>query len=202
MGRRRAASDPTPEEALETGAATTAVENEDAGGAGDVDETSGVSETEELSALSREDQQAAIASAVGGPDQYPYVDRTAIPVHERDMLMNSGTEASQAELNPAFTPQAKDGGPVTENDESVGTEPNAYEQQAAAAENQGGEELRKQVEEDQAKGAEQQIDAEQVTADQQAREADAKDGEPTPAGAPSGMEPSSDGEAGTAGASE
>lgn len=145
-----------------------------------------------------------IASPMGGTDNYAYLDQTRTPLHERTQLMDSTTEASQADLNPAFTAQAKDGGPVNDNDESVGTEPNRDELLLAAAENSGQEGAVEQTQAQIDAGAEQQIDAEQVTADADARAEAGKDAadNPTPAGAPSGMEPSSDGEAGTQGSPE
>lgn len=207
MPRRRKTA--TPEETVSGPQQPDVVEQENLGGPGDLAPT-GVSETEELPELSRQDQQAAIASPMGGTDQYTYVDRTAVPLHERNFSnMNSPlTEASQAELNPAFTAKAEDGGPANDKDESVGSEPNALELQADAAENQGGEEMRAQVEEQQAAATEQQMDVDAVNAaaEENAEGTDTDPGtgagEMTPPGAPSGMEGSSDGEAGTAGATQ
>lgn len=131
-----------PEVADQTGGDPMTVENENLGGAGDLAD-SGVSETEDLPELSKEESQAAIASSVGGTDQYPYVDRTAVPMHERTLPMSSTDEASSAELNPAFYPKPEDGGPVKENpdgeDVGIGTEPNRHEQLADMAENAGGD---------------------------------------------------------------
>lgn len=196
----------SPEEAVDTGSQTTAVEREGEGDAGETAD-SGVSETEELPELSKEDQQAAIAGAMGGPNNYPYQDRTAMPLHERNMpaMGNSPlTEASQAELNPAFYPKAEDGGPMNANGESIGTEPNAHEQALAAVENQGGdvEAAREQLD-----GTDQQMDAEAVTQRAQER---APEGIDASTGQPEGEAPAVPGEdiegrpepEGTAGASE
>lgn len=197
----------SPEEAHETGNQTTAVENE--GAAAEVEETTdaGAQTTPELPELSREDQQAAIAGSMGGPDNYPYQDRTAVPLHERTQLMDSTTEASQAELNPAFTPKAEDGGPMTAENESIGTEPNVHDDMLAAAERQGGEEAVQQTQEQIDAGTEQQMDAEKVTA--QAQEAapegiDASTGQPEGESGPvpgEGMEGRPEAE-GTAGGDE
>jgi hypothetical protein len=108
-----------PAKAKDTAGAPVEVENQ----AADPDEL----------AVDKAEQQAGIASAMGGSDQYAYADKTAIPVHERTMQMNSTTEASQAELNPAFTPKPEDGGPVHPvSGEGVGTEPNMAEKLAIA----------------------------------------------------------------------
>lgn len=40
-----------------------------------------------------------------GDEQYDYVDKTALPMHELVTPGTSGTEATQAELNPAFYPK-------------------------------------------------------------------------------------------------
>lgn len=189
----------SPAEANDTGNQTTAVENEGAGDAGEVS-ASGVSETTELEPLSREDQQAAIAGSMGGPDNYPYQDRTAVPLHERNLsaVNNPLTEASQAELNPAFTAKADDGGPTTTEGEGIGTEPNVHDQMLAAAENSGQEGAVEQTQAQIDAGAEQQIDAQAVTDAAQQAAPDGIDGatgqpegQATVPGAPSGMEPDS-----------
>lgn len=182
--KAQAEGEVSPEEANETGNQTTAVENE--------------GQTEGLEPLSREDQQAAIAGSMGGPDNYPYQDRTAVPLHERTQLMDSTTEASQAELNPAFTAKAEDGGPTTAEGEGIGTEPNVHDQMLAAAERSGQEGAVERTQEQLDAGAERQMDAEAVTAAAQERAPegiDAATGQPegqaTAPGAPSGMEPDS-----------
>lgn len=116
--------------------------------------------------------QEAVASSIGGSDQYPYLDKSATPLHERNLPMTSIDGPSQADLNPAFTPKPEDGGPSKERDgEQVieGTEPNVNEQALAAAENSGDEGAVQAVEESIAAGEEQQIDAEQVQADAEER---------------------------------
>lgn len=148
---------PTPEPTTEEGSGE--IVNDSRGATLEVDEGNTVEE--------------AIASPVGGSDQYPYLDQTRVPHHERNMpnMGNSPlTEASQAELNPAFTAKAEDGGPTNENGDSIGTEPNADEKLVIAAqnlENQGANaegtvaEVEQQIEDQK----DQQIDAEQVQAD-------------------------------------
>lgn len=122
--------------------------------------------------------QEAVASSVGGTDQYPYLDKSAIPLHERNLPMTSIDGPSQADLNPAFTPKPEDGGPSKERDgEQVieGTEPNAQEQALAAAENSGEEGAVEAVKESIAEGEKQQMDAEQVQADAEQRTPDGID---------------------------
>lgn len=138
----------------------------------------------------------AIASPIGAPDQYPYLDKTAMPLHERNLPMTTDAGGpSQAELNPAFYPKAEDGGPTTANDEGIGTEPNVNDQMLASAAKSGVEGAVEQTEEQIAEGQKQQMDAEGVTAAAQERAPDGVDGatgqpegQATPAGAPSGME--------------
>lgn len=155
--------------------------------------------------------EEAIASNLGAPNDYPYIDKTAVPLHERNQPVSTDAGGpSQAELNPAFYPKPEDGGPVTANNEGIGTEPNVHDQMLAAAqkaEDAGQEGAVEQAEQQIAEGQEQQMDAEAVTAAAQERApegVDAATGQPegqvTPPGAPSGMEPPPEAE-GTAGAS-
>lgn len=170
----------------------------------------------ELPELSQKEYGAAIASSMGGTDNYPYVDRTAIPMHERNLsaVNNPLTEASQAELNPAFTAKAEDGGPVNAKGESIGTAPNVNDIALARAQNaeDAGNDQKDAVaavKEQIAEGEKQQMDAQAVTDAAQDRapagidaSTGRKEGEATVPGSPSGMKPSSDGEAGTAGAKD
>lgn len=115
----------------------------------------------------------AIASSVGAPNDYPYVDKSSMPVHERNFSnMNPDHGPSQSDLNPAFTPKPEDGGPSKERDgEGVieGTEPNAAEQAVAAAENSGQEGAVEAVEESIAEGEKQQMDVDKVNEQGEAR---------------------------------
>lgn len=149
----------------------------DTGGIGTAVEQQGEQQgSGELPELSREDQQAAVASSMGGSDNYPYVDRTAIPLHERNLsaVNNPLTEASQAELNPAFTAKQEDGGPVVTDPESgeekgIGTEPNVHEQMLAAAANSGDDDAGKLVQDQIDAGQAQQMDVDEVNAQAQER---------------------------------
>lgn len=143
--------------------------------------------------------EEAVAAPLGAPDDYPYLDKTSMPLHERNLPMTTDAGGpSQAELNPAFYPKAEDGGPTTANDEGIGTEPNIHDQMLAAAktaEENGQEGAVEQTEKQIAEGQEQQMDAQAVTdaAQERAPEGiDAATGQPegqaTPPGAPSGME--------------
>lgn len=144
-------------------------------------------------------QEAIASNAYGAPNEYPYLDKTSTPLHERDLPMSTDAAGpSQAELNPAFYPKAEDGGPTTSEGEGIGTEPNIHDQMLAAAENSGVEGAVEQVQEQIEQGQKEQIDAEAVTAAAQERAPegiDASTGQPegqaTPPGAPSGMEPDS-----------
>lgn len=107
----------------------------------------------------------SVAGPIGGSDNYAYLDQTRTPLHDRDMPMDSNTEASQAELNPAFTPKAEDGGPVNANGDGIGTAPNADDLALAAAENSGRDGAVEEVQEQIDAGKEDQIDAEAVQAD-------------------------------------
>lgn len=157
-----AAGDTTvsPEEADATGNVTSEVENE------------GLEFNEEgdLPALSDQAQQAAIASSQGGTDQYSYVDRTATPVHERNSVVTNGptTEASQAELNPAFYPKPEDGGPTVTTPEGeekpIGTEPNVHERMMMEAEASGDDQMVEQVRKQIEDGKAQQMDVDAVNA--------------------------------------
>lgn len=108
-----------------------------------------------------------MAGPIGGSDNYAYLDQTRTPLHERENPMDSLTEASQAELNPAFTAKAEDGGPVNAKGEGIGTAPNANDLALAAAENSGVEGAVEQVQEQIDAGQKEQIDAEKVLADAQ-----------------------------------
>jgi hypothetical protein len=144
----------------------------------------------------------AIASSVGAPNDYPYIDKSSMPVHERNFSnMNPNHEPSQADLNPAFSPKPEDGGQTSDGSDGVieGTEPNANDKALAAAENSGQEGAVEAVQEQIDAGAEQQIDAEKVTAAAQERAPEGidastgqKEGEATVPGAPSGMESQTD----------
>lgn len=144
----------------------------------------------------------AIRGGMGGADNYPYLDKTLLPLHERDLPMNSDAFGpSQSDLNPAFTPKPEDGGPTSDGSDGVieGTEPNANDKALAAAENSGQEGAVEAVQESIDVGAEKQIDAEKVTAAAQERAPEGvdaatgkKEGEATAPGAPSGMEPQTD----------
>lgn len=138
--------------------------------------------------------EEAVGSSMGAPNDYPYLDKSAIPVHERHMQMNSVDGPSQADLNPAFSAKPADGGRYGEG-VIEGTELNANELALAAAENSGEEGAVEAVEEQIAEGAKQQIDAEAVTQAAQDRapagidaSTGRKEGEATAPGAPSGME--------------
>lgn len=113
--------------------------------------------------------EEAVASSLGAPNDYPYFDKTRLPMHERELPMNSSNAGpSQSDLNPGFTPKPEDGGPSKEKDgEQVieGTEPNALEKAADAAENAGGPEARAEVEAAQQEAAEKQMDAAAVQKD-------------------------------------
>lgn len=115
----------------------------------------------------------AIASSVGAPNDYPYVDKSSLPVHERSFSnMNADHGPSQSDLNPAFTPKPDDGGPSQERDgEQVieGTEPNYDEQAIAAAENSGQEGAVDTVKEQIAEGEKQQMDVDKVDEQGEAR---------------------------------
>jgi hypothetical protein len=133
----------------------------------------------------------ATASSIGGSDQYPYLDKTALPLHERDLPVNSDAYGpSQADLNPAFSPKPEDGGPSKEDRPGTieGTALNADDLALAAAQNAedaGQEGAVDQVKESIEAGKEQQMDAEQVTADAQDRApegVDATTGQGTPTG--------------------
>lgn len=109
--------------------------------------------------------EEAVRGAVGAPDQYPYLDKTAMPLHERNLPMTTADGPSQSDLNPAFTPKPEDGGPSKERDgEQVieGTEPNMAEQRVAAAENSGQDGAVEAVEKDIAEGEKQQMDVDEV----------------------------------------
>lgn len=142
--------------------------------------------------------EEAVRGGFGGGDNYPYLDKTAMPLHERDLPMNSDAYGpSQSDLNPAFTPKPEDGGPSKElQGEGVieGTEPNADEKALAAAENSGQEGAVEAVQESIDAGKAKQMDAEKVTQEAQERApkgVDAATGQPegtaTAPGAPSGM---------------
>jgi len=166
--------------------------------------TADTSQVDEQQALVQEDEhdvleglspEEAVGSSMGAPNDYPYLDKSAIPVHERHMQMNSVDGPSQSDLNPAFSAKPADGGRYGEG-VIEGTELNANELALAAAENSGEEGAVEAVEEQIAEGAKQQIDAEAVTQAAQDRApagVDAstgqKEGEATAPGAPSGMEP-------------
>ena len=130
----------------------------------------------------------AVASSIGGSDQYPYLDKTALPLHERDLPMNSDAYGpSQADLNPAFSPKPEDGGPSKEDNPAVieGTAPNRDDLALAAAENSGDEDAVQAVKDDIEAGKEQQMDVEAVNAKAEERAPEGVDSE-TGQGTPTG----------------
>lgn len=154
-GKGRAQTTPTTEEPTVTEPTTD----------DQVDEQQQLVEDDPHGALEGMTPNEAIASSVGAPNDYPYVDKSATPVHERHLQVNSIDGPSQADLNPAFTPKPEDGGPSEERDgEQVieGTEPNANDQALAAAENSGQEGAVEAVEESIAAGESQQMDVDAV----------------------------------------
>lgn len=118
-------------------------------------------------------EEAIRSNTTGAPNEYPYRDVTALPLHERDLPMNSDAFGpSQAELNPAFYPKKEDGGPVTADGEGIGTEPNADDKALAAAANadpSGEQGLVEQVQESIDEGTKAQMDVDEVNAKGEAR---------------------------------
>lgn len=110
----------------------------------------------------------AIRGGMGGGDNYPYLDKTAAPLHERDLPMNSDAAGpSQADLNPAFSAKPEDGGRSKEKDgEQVieGTEPNVNDKALAAAESTGDDEAVQAVKDSVQAGQDAQMDVDEVNA--------------------------------------
>lgn len=121
----------------------------------------------------------AVRGGMGGGDNYPYLDKTALPLHERNLPMSTDAFGpSQSDLNPAFTPKPEDGGPSKERDGEgtiEGTEPNLNDKALAAAENSGQEGAVEAVQESIDAGEKEQMDAEKVQADAEERMPDNAD---------------------------